>query len=270
MKLKLDEQGKVVVQNGMPVYTYDDGKDAPFDALAARNKISELNAESQGHRVKKEELEARVKAFDGIEDPVAAKKALDTVKNLKDGDLVTAGKAEEIKAAAIRAATEQVEAAQRAAGEQIGTLTKQLETTTSQLNDNIIGGGFARSKMYTDPNAPMRLAIPPDIAQAAFGRNFKVEEGRAVGYDNKGNKIYSRARPGEIADMDEALEIIVDSHPNKNQLLLGSGAGGGGANPGNTSGGKRVITRAAFDSLGPVERSAAMKDVSSGVATMAD
>ena len=39
MKLKLDD-GNVVVKDGKPVYEVD-GKDVPFDAPAARDKIKE-------------------------------------------------------------------------------------------------------------------------------------------------------------------------------------------------------------------------------------
>lgn len=42
MKLKLDADGKVVVENGMPVYVHDDGKEIPFDASAALSKITAL------------------------------------------------------------------------------------------------------------------------------------------------------------------------------------------------------------------------------------
>ena len=34
MKLKLDVNGNVVVENGMPVYVHDDGKEIPFDVKA--------------------------------------------------------------------------------------------------------------------------------------------------------------------------------------------------------------------------------------------
>ena len=39
MKLKFDEQGHVVVQDGKPVYVHDDGKEVPFDAPQALAKI---------------------------------------------------------------------------------------------------------------------------------------------------------------------------------------------------------------------------------------
>ena len=47
MKLKLDENGHVVVSDGKPVYVHDDGKEIPFDAPAAMQKISGLNAEAK-------------------------------------------------------------------------------------------------------------------------------------------------------------------------------------------------------------------------------
>ena len=50
MKLKLDENGHVVVSDGKPVYVHDDGKEIPFDAPAAMQKISGLNAEAKQHR----------------------------------------------------------------------------------------------------------------------------------------------------------------------------------------------------------------------------
>lgn len=47
MKLKLDENGHVVVENGMPVYVHEDGKEIPFDATKATAKIAELNSEAK-------------------------------------------------------------------------------------------------------------------------------------------------------------------------------------------------------------------------------
>ena len=74
MKLKLDEQGNAVLQDGKPVYVHDDGKEVPFDAPGAMAKIASLNAEAKTHREAKEAAEAKLKAFDGIEDAEAAKR----------------------------------------------------------------------------------------------------------------------------------------------------------------------------------------------------
>jgi len=232
MKLKTDENGNVVVQDGQPVYIHPDGKEAPFDAAAAVSKISALNREAQTHREAKEAAEAKAKAFEGIEDPEAAAKALETVKNLKDGDLVTAGKVEEIKTAAKRAAEEQVAAAAKASAEREKQLQGDLQKLQGQLHNELIGGNFGRSKLISD-----KFAIPADLVQARFGQAFKVEEGKVVAYDQAGNKIFSRSRAGEVADFDEALETLVDQYPYKDQILKGTGASGSGAGPSGNPGG---------------------------------
>ena len=41
MKLKLDENKNVVLKDGMPVYTHEDGSESPFNAKSAMDKIHE-------------------------------------------------------------------------------------------------------------------------------------------------------------------------------------------------------------------------------------
>ena len=67
------------------------------------------------------------------------------------------------------------------------------------------------------------------MVQATFGKAFKIEDGKVVAYDAHGQKIFSRTRPGEIADFDEALETLVEQYPHEEHILKGSGANGGGA-----------------------------------------
>lgn len=74
MKLKLDENGNAVLQDGKPVYVHDDGKEVAFDAPGTVATITRLNSEAKGHRERAENAEKAVKAFEGIDDPAAAKK----------------------------------------------------------------------------------------------------------------------------------------------------------------------------------------------------
>ena len=224
MKLKLDSNGNVVVQDGKPVYVHDDGKEVPFDAPAAVQKIQGLNGEARGHREAKEAAEQKLQAFAGIEDAAGALKAIELMKNVDEGKLVAAGKVEEIKLAAKKAAEDQVLAANKTHADELARTKADLDKLTGELYAEKIGGGFTRSKLIAD-----KFAIPGDMVQARFGSAFKVEEGKIVAYDGAGNKIFSRARPGEIADFDEALETLVDQYPYKDQILKGTGASGGGA-----------------------------------------
>lgn len=256
MKLKLDDKGNVVVQDGKPVYIHDDGKEVVFDAPAAVAKIASLNTEARTHREAKEAAEAKAKAFEGIDDAEAARKALETVKNIKDGDLTTAAKVQEIKDAAKRAAEEQVAAANKASADKLSQTQTELQKITSQFYAEKIGGSFNRSKFISE-----KAAIPADFMQARFGQSFKVEDGKIIAYDNAGNKIFSRSRPGELADFDEALETLVDQYPQKDQILKGEVRAGGGAQNNGGGGGNRKVTRAQFAQMSPADQVANAKFV---------
>lgn len=265
MKLKLDEHGHVVVQDGKPVYVHDDGKEIAFDAPTTVATISRLNGEARDHRVRAETAEARAKLFEGIEDADAARKAIETMKNIKDGDLIAAGKVEEIKAAAKRAAEEQVEAANKQFATDLAKTKSERDALQTQLYDEKIGGSFDRSKFIAE-----KLAIPGDIAKAAFGKAFKIEDGKVVAHDATGNKIFSRVRPGDLADFDEALETLVENYPYRDQIMKGSGASGSGASGGAVSGGKKAYSRAEFNTFDPAKQAAVAAEVRTGKATLSD
>lgn len=230
MKLKLDDAGHVVVSDGKPVYVHDDGKEAPFDAAHTLATIARLNGEAKGHRERAEAAEGKLKDFDGIEDAIAARKALETVSNLDAGQLVTAGKVEEIKAAAKKAAEDQVAAAAKASGEQIKTLTAERDALQNDLYSEKVGGAFSRSKYIGE-----KLAVPGDMVQAMFGKRFKVENGKIIGVGSDNQPIYSRSKAGEIADFDEALESMVDGYAQRDHILKGTGNQGDAARHNNGS-----------------------------------
>lgn len=224
MKLKLDENGNAVLQDGKPVYVHDDGKEIAFDAAATVATISRLNGEAKSHRERAEAAEKAVKAFEGIEDPAAAIKALETVANLDSKKLIDAGEVDKVKTEIGKAYQEKLDEAHN-----------KLTQYEQQLYAEKIGGAFSRSKVIAE-----KFAIPADLVQARFGSAFKVEEGKTVAYDANGNKIFSRANPGELADFDEALEVLVDQYPYKEQILKSTGASGGGAGPSGGGGGSHA------------------------------
>lgn len=269
MPFKYDADGRIVVQevNGqkLPVFVHADGKESPFDGDGTIGTITRLNGEAKGHRERAEAAEKIAKAFEGIEDAEAARKALETMKNIKDGDLIAAGKVEEIKAAARRTAEEQVEAANKQFVAELAKTKGERDTLQSQLYDEKIGGSFDRSKFIAE-----KLAIPGDMAKAAFGRAFKIEDGKTVAYDATGNKIFSRTRIGELANFDEALETLVESYPHRDQIMKGSGASGSGASGGAGSGGKKAYSRAEFNKFDPVKQAQVAADVRGGKATLND
>jgi len=246
MKLKLDADGHVVVQDGKPVYVHDDGKEVAFDAATTISTIARLNSEAKGHREAKETAEKALKAFEGISDPEAALRAMTTLKNLDDKKLVDAGEVEKVKAEAIKAVRAEFE-----------PIVKERDSLKGELYGEKIGGSFARSKFIAD-----KIAIPSDLLQARFGNNFEIKDGKIVAKDHAGNAIYSRAKPGEVADFEEAIEMLVDAYPQKDSIMKGTGSSGSGARPGggNSGNGAKAMPRSQFEKLAPAEQMAKMKD----------
>src|SRR5690606_7503663 len=156
-----------VLQDGKPVYVADDGKEIAFDAPGTVATISRLNAEAKSHRERAEAAEEKLKQFEGIEDPAAARKALETVKNLDDKKLVDAGEVEKVREEAIKAIKAQYE-----------PVLAERDALKESLYAEKIGGAFSRSKLIAE-----KFAIPADLVQARFGGHFKIEEGRTVAYD---------------------------------------------------------------------------------------
>jgi len=274
MKLKtIDVQvdGKTVTlavldSAGLPVYVHEDGKEIGFDAPSTVSKVTALNGEAMRHRQEKEAAEAALKAFDGIEDADAARTALETVKSLASGDIKTAAQIKEITEAAKRAAEEQVAAAVKAKDEEIKKISDERDAVTSAFHGELIGGGFNRSKFISE-----KIAVPVDLMQAQFGRNFKVEDNRLVAYDAAGKKIYSRASPGNLAEFDEALEELVSSYPHRDQILKGQMGSGGGAGNGNGGqSGKATMSRSQFDALSPADKAAKAGEMRAGKLTLTD
>lgn len=236
MQLKLDADGHVVVIEGKPVYIHSDGKELPFDAPQAVQTISARNAEAKNHREAKEAAEAKLKAFEGITDPDAAKKALTTVANLDAKKLVDAGDVEKVKAEAIKAVEEKY-----------APVVSERDALKGELYSEKIGGSFLRSPFIKD-----KVAIPADFLQARFSNNFKIEDGKIVPYDGAGNRIFSRANPGDVASFEEAIETLITSHPQRDAMLKASGGGTGApANNGGNGAGAKTISRAEWNKLPP-------------------
>ena len=228
MKLKtVVIEGKTYAEvNGEnPVYVHDNGQEIPHDAVQTVATISRLNGEAKTNRERFEKAETSLKAFEGIEDPVAAKKALETLKNFDDKKLVDAGEVEKVKAEAIKAVEDKY-----------APVVQERDAFQAQLHGELIGGGFARSTYAKD-----NLNAPTDMLQAQFGHNFKIESGKVVAYGMDGQQIYSKSRPGELANFDEALETMVGAYQHKDLILKGNQSGGGGFNGGGAKSGPKSL-----------------------------
>jgi len=240
MKLKIDDNGAAVLQDGKPVYVDTDGKEFALDGAHLYGRVRDLTTEAAGHRKAKEAAEERLKVFGDI-DPEAAKTALNTVANLDQKKLIDAGEVEKVRAEAIKATREQYAP--------VEARMKELETA---LHHEKIGGSFARSKFIAD-----NISLPADIAETYFGRHFKLENGAIVATDQHGNQIYSRNRPGEPADFEEAMGILFDAYPHKDAITKGKvGSGGGAQNGGDVKTVNKTVKASALEAMTPTEKAA--------------
>ena len=258
MKLKTVKVGEVeyaVIQDGKPVYVEENGNEVPVDVPAVRATVTRLSNEAKTNREAKEALDAKLKGFEGIEDAAAARKALETIKNIDQGQLIAAGKVEEIKTAAQRAADEKVAANTKQFQDQLVATQAERDKFKNDLFSEKIGGAFARSKFINE-----KVAVPPDMLQALFGKQFTVEDGKIIARDAAGNIINSSTKFTEPADFDEAVETIVKQYPNRDRILKGANSSGSGArqsvNYGN--GGAKTMTRDEFNRLPPMQQAALM------------
>lgn len=245
--LKTTEEGGAVVQDGLPVFVDDDGKEMPIDPNQMHTKILELNSESKGRRQKLQDLQGRLEAVKDIENLeefiTNARTAMETVGNLEDSQLVQAGEVEKIKQQALAAQELTKTKLQEEFGQRETKLTSEIEAKDATIRKLMISNQFAQHDLFA--GAEPRTVLPPDIAEQYFGRFFDVDysdgDPKVVAKDAKGEVILSR-EPGQIgepANFNEAMEMVFSNYPGKERLLRaglsGSGATGGSELTGGTS-----------------------------------
>ena len=228
--LKKNDEGVVELSDdGFPIWVDGDGKEFAYDVSKLVNDKALANFESSGRRHKITELEQEIeelkKTYEDL-DPEAARKALDTVKNLKDKDLVDAEGVEKLKAKMREAYESKEKDAQKKYETIINDRDGVIVNKEAQIRQLLIKNAFASSDFLQS-----KTTLDPEIAHAYFGNYFIIREidghPTAVGrYNNE--DITSRKNPGELATPEEAIEFLVEKYPNKERFLKGTGQSGSG------------------------------------------
>ena len=243
-KLKVDDKGVALLEEGKPVYISPDEKELALDAPQMYQKIIDLGAENKKRREGLETATSQLKIFEGIEElsewKIEADKALETVKNYADKDWLRADKVDKLKSDMKDAYDEQLDGAKKSFGLKEDEFKATVGKKNSQIRELMVSNRFATSAYFsgTEP----KTNLPPEIAETYFGNYFKVEEEEKTGklilvaYDAKGDQIYSRNNPGERAEFDEAMTAIFDAYPGKDKLLKASPGGGSGGSGGSGAG----------------------------------
>jgi len=125
---------------------------------------------------------------------------------------------------------------------QISSLETNIQRKDGAIRNLIIKGAFDRNEFIKD-----RTVLTPDIAYDSFGKYFVVEDGEngisVYAVDRSGEKIFSKAKPGEYASPDEAIELIINDYPQKDNIMRTTS--GGSNSGGNASGGSAKRQRMA-------------------------
>ena len=253
MKLKLDEKGQVALENGLPVWVADDGKEIAYDVPKLVEDMKRVNGESAGRRKDIDALNEKLKAFEGI-DPAKFREMEEKLASIDQGKLMEAGKVEELKANIARGYDQRISEMQKAAVDAEARYKSEMDKVQGRIRNMAVRGLFEQSEFLRE-----KTVLPPEIAFASFGQNFTVEEdgdGYKISASLNGQPILSRARPGELASPEEALEALIEAYPMKERILKSPG-GGAGTQGGNSGGaGGKTMRRADFEKLAPTDQMA--------------
>ena len=251
MILKVDDNQQAVLSDGKPVYVIKDGdKEEEFvaDVPSMYGKTIELKGENKNLRTKAKETNGKLGTFttlfDGIEDvaewKTGADKALTTVKNLDDKQLVDAGKVEQIKSELQSAHDTNMTNAKTKFDEQLGLAQTTIGEKDQTIRRLTVGAQFATDPHFTGKDP--KTNVQPSMAESYWGHLFTVDEKKldangkpkVIGHHPiTGDEILSRKPDtvGEIAEFGEAMEVIIETSPLKTAITEtrqgGSGAGGG-------------------------------------------
>lgn len=244
-------------EKGHPIIIKKEGDKDPeevgLDALHLYRQVPTLQEEAKGHRKKSSARGEKLKIledagvlvnddnFDLSDWVIKATGAVETVANLKDGDLVKAGEVETIKRQAEQNLTKKLEDATKSHVKTMEGLKGERDGLENQVYALMIGDQFNTSVFVKE-----KLNMTSKMARAYFRDSFKVVKQedssfKVVGfYPGNGDdpeKIYSVEKPGVLAEFEEALEILVDGDTDRTALLKGSDAQGAGAGGGGGGGG---------------------------------
>jgi len=237
-KLVLDENKNAVLEDGMPVYEYEDGTKSPLNLdemlTTHDDRVKNLTEEKDRHYNKFVEADKIVKEFGKIT-PQDAKKHAATIKKLDGQELVDKHGLEKYQeewtAEVTQNITEEWQGKEATWGEEKAALTNELKDTESVIFNLAVNNEFAKHPYFAGDER--KTVYGPQAAAKIYGDQFKVERNgtkvKVVAVDRDGKPIISKINHGLPAQFHEAVEIIVQSE-NDGYGIFRSSPGGPGTN----------------------------------------
>ncbi len=250
-EIELEDKTKanlaVLDQAGNPIWIDEKGMETGQDVVRLRAQITEANKEAADRRGDIKTLTETLKKFEDL-DPEVARQALVTVASYKDKDLIEAGKVEQLKATAVAEVNKawetkygNLEADYRT---KLADFEGRVASQDKTIRNLMVRGAFESSLFIKESVAENYF---PEVLYTMFGSQFEVrpgEDGTApsvVAKSFTGEEIYSPANPRQLASPEEAIEVLVRSHPMGAKILKGSQASGSGSAGGTGTGIKNAL-----------------------------
>lgn len=237
------EDGHAKLEDGMPVYEYEDGSKAPFDAQKTTDnleeKVDKLTQEKDRHFKAANKAKEGLKVFKGI-DPESAKDALETVKALKDKELLDANGVKAIKAEMAENFESDKKNLIKDHTEKLSAKDQTIGAHKKAIFNLAVFSQFATSDWFNGPNR--KCIYTAQDAVKIWGHNFPVEVDDDGSYtikpvDDDGKPLLSQTEHGSPAKFDEAIEKLINRRSDKVDLLRDPNAASHGpASQGNQGG----------------------------------
>lgn len=221
------------------------------DDLPEDPKLAEFR--DNNRKLNKELAEAKeeLKKFEGV-DPARYKEFEDTARKVKEGELIKAGKIDELLNSKLEPIKKDFETKLSASEKKNHDLSSQLEVL--QIDNRLTEIGAKKG-------------LRPTAIQDMLGRGrsvFKLKDGKVVALDEDGAQ--RRTKSGDPLTMEAWFDE--DLTPNAPHLFQSSS--GGGANGDGHKGNGKTIARAEFNKLHPAEQAAAGLKAAKGELTIVD
>lgn len=174
-------------------------------------------------RAAREQLEAKLKEFDGI-DPVAIRELLAKQQKAQEEELEKKGQWDALKQNMIKAHSEDKAKLEA----QIAELQGALKSRDNTIDELTIGTQFSNSKFLKEETT---LASATK-ARALYGNHFELVDGVLTAFDKpKGaqNRAPLVDASGNALDFDAAMRKIIESDPDKDALLRTAAKPGAGS-----------------------------------------
>ena len=201
------------------------------EGMVPKASLDEFRESNVELKKKNETLTAELKKWDGI-DHSKVKETLELERQVKEGQLVKAGKLDELKASWIDPIKSEFQT-------QLDSLSKSNQTLMTQLESMQIDGELSK--------LAATKGIRPTAIEDMLHRGkkvFKLKDGKVVAQATDGTTLTTKT--GEPMTMTAWVDSLAADAPH---LFQPSGGGGAPANPGNngTTPGAKTVKRATFD-----------------------